>query len=155
MLRLVIIATLGLASSAAFSTGWAVDELYVVREPSAITAEADRHFTGDGAMQDDARALELYRQAAEMGDPRAMYFVGVMYAEGRGGVPQDDVVAANYYRDAVGHSYGPAMASLGMAYAEGRGVPLEPRTAYTLLKKAADAGDTKARDYIIRAKLRP
>ena len=150
MLRLIIIAVIGFNAFAA----QAVDELFVVREPAAITAEADRHLSGIGALQDDSRAFELYQEAAALGDARAIHALGMMYAQGRG-VAQDDVVAVSYFRNAMARSYGPAMTSSGIAYAEGRGVAADPATAYTLLKQAADAGDTQARDYLVRAKLKP
>lgn len=123
-------------------------------EGQTIATEADRYLRGDGVIQDDAKALSLYDEAAQMGVARAMYMLGQMYADGRG-VERDAAKAAEHYRDAVARSYAPAMTALGIAYAEGRGVRAEPATARSLLMRAADAGDREARDYLQRHNLRP
>ena len=123
-------------------------------DPATLTDEANKYFTGTGAVQDDARAVELYQQAANMGYARAMHNLGFMYSEGRG-VEQDEFKAVDYYRAALAQSYLPAVTSLGIAYAEGRGVTQEPKTAAMLLKRAAAEGDKRAKDYLARASLPP
>jgi uncharacterized protein len=40
--------------------------------------------TGDGVPQDDAVAVYWYREAADQGDAKAQYNLGVMYENGRG-----------------------------------------------------------------------
>ena len=47
---------------------------------------------GRGVPQDDAEAVRWLRLAAEQGNARGQYGLGLMYANGRG-VPQDDVTA--------------------------------------------------------------
>ena len=125
-----------------------------LRDPASLTDEGNQYITGKGAAQDDARAVELYQQAADMGYARAMHNLGFMYAEGRG-VGQDEFKALDFYRAALEQSYLPAATSLGIAYAEGRGVTREPRTAAMLLRKASAGGDKRAKDYLAQANLPP
>ncbi len=134
--------------------GLAQDEELNLREPAALAAAADRYATGTGVIQSDERAVQLYHQAADLGDARALFKLGEMYAAGRG-VMRDDATAVEYFRAAMAKSYGPAMTSLGICYAEGKGVPVDPATAYTLLQGSAAAGDQRAKDYLVRARLRP
>ncbi|MDX2144684.1 MAG: tetratricopeptide repeat protein [Rhodospirillaceae bacterium] len=121
-------------------------------DPVAITDEANRYFSGIGVVQDDERAATLYREAAEKGYARAQHNLGVMYAEGRG-VVRDMTLAIEWYRKAVAQAYVPAMTSLGIAYAEGRGVAADPATAARLLQMAADAGDRRAKEFLLSSGL--
>jgi hypothetical protein len=52
---------------------------------------------GEGVAQDYSRALQLYCDAANYGDPRAFLNLGWMYANGRG-VPHDDGIAVGWWR---------------------------------------------------------
>jgi len=62
---------------------------------------ADFYLNGvPGVEQDPARALTLYRSAAERGDPRAAFFVGQMYFYGDG-VTADHREAAAWYKRAA------------------------------------------------------
>jgi TPR repeat protein len=125
-----------------------------VREPAAIAVEADRYARGDGVVQDDAQALVLYEEAAGLGNGYAMFRLGEMYAAGRG-VEADDAMAVEYFRTAVAASYVPAMTSLGICYAEGRGVAADLIVAQALLEQAADAGDKRAKEYLVRYRMKP
>ena len=67
---------------------------------SAIWA-ADFYLSGSpGIEQDFAKALKLYRSAADSGDPKAAFFVGQMYFYGDG-VPADHREAAAWYKRAA------------------------------------------------------
>ena len=60
-------------------------------------------------MKDDAQAVNWFRKAAEAGDAFGMSWLGVMYEQGRGGLPKDHAQAANWFRKA---------ANLGDTYAK-------------------------------------
>ena len=47
---------------------------------------------GHGTVQNYAEAVRWYRKAAEQGDPRAQFHLGVFHAKGEG-IPQDDITA--------------------------------------------------------------
>jgi len=76
------------------------------------------HERGDGRPQDYAKALELYREAAERDDPRGQDLLGRLYRDGRG-VPQDAVEAAKWFRKAAERLSNDGKADLGNLYAHG------------------------------------
>ena len=51
---------------------------------------------GQGVSQDYSEALKWYRKAAEQGDARALFNLGLMYYNGQG-VPPDYVMAYMWY----------------------------------------------------------
>ena len=58
---------------------------------------------GQGVPQSDAEALQWYERAAEQGEPRAQYNLGLMHLNGQG-VPPDLVTA--YYWVSLSASHG-------------------------------------------------
>ena len=87
-------------------------------------------------------AFELYRRAADLGEPRAYFWAGYAYELGEG-VPKDAVRAAEYYQQALASPIqgktNPAN-RLGMFYYDGRGVEQDYAKAFQLLKWAEDSG---------------
>ena len=61
-------------------------------DAKAQAAIAFLYLKGLGVQQDDARAADWYRRAAQLGRPEAQFFLGTLYYLGRG-VPQDDQLA--------------------------------------------------------------
>jgi TPR repeat protein len=61
-------------------------------DPKAQTALAFLYLKGLGVRQDDVRAADWYRRAAQLGRPEAQFFLGTLYYLGRG-VPQNDTLA--------------------------------------------------------------
>lgn len=86
------------------------------------------------------KAFALYCGAAELGDPRAFFWVGYSYELGEG-VPRDASRAAQYYRQAltapIQEKVNPAN-RLGMFYYDGNGVEPGYSKAFHLLKWAED-----------------
>jgi hypothetical protein len=88
-------------------------------QPQAVDAQqrlkwriqAVAHELGEGTVPDMAVALRLYCQAALAGDSLSARNLGLIHAEGRGGVPRNDGLAAHWFARA---------ALLGDAEAEGR-----------------------------------
>jgi TonB family protein len=66
-------------------------------------------------------ALREWRPAADKGDPRAQYWLGVLYDEGQG-LPKDTGEAAKWYRRAADQGIGDAQNRLGYFYDKGEGV---------------------------------
>ena len=88
-------------------------------------------------------AIELYRQAAERGDLRAMVSLGLLMETGDG-VPLDPVGAlALYERAAAGGSADGAI-NLAVALFNGRVVPADPSRAVALFEQAAEGGSAIA-----------
>ncbi len=81
-------------------------------------------------------ALREWRPLAEQGNANAQYFLGVMYAKGRG-VPQDYAEAVKWSRKAAEQGVANAQFSLGVMYANGQGVPQDDAHAHMWFNLAA------------------
>ena len=95
--------------------------------------------------EDDAEAVKWYRIAAEQGNARAQYSLGVMYSAGEG-VPENDAEAGRWFRLAAEQGEASAQNNLGLMYANGEGVPEDYVLAYTWWNLAAAQGDELARE---------
>ena len=62
---------------------------------------------GRGVPQDYKQAVKWYTKAAEQGNAKAQYNLGVMYAKGQG-VPQDNVYAHMWFNLAAANGNEPA-----------------------------------------------
>jgi serine/threonine protein kinase len=88
-------------------------------------------------------ALALFRQAADLGDSRAMQDLGEIYMEGSV-VPKDDQEAAKWFRKGADKGNTSAMLFLGGMYRLGNGVEQSDKDAADWFRKAADAGNPAA-----------
>ena len=94
-------------------------------------------------VEDDLEAVLRYRKAAEQGDARAQFNLGLKYANGEG-VPKDDREAVQWYRRAAEQGHAGAQLNLGFMYSEGRGVPKDDRQAVQWYRKAAEQRNANA-----------
>ena len=85
------------------------------------------------------KALGLFREAAELGDPVAMYFTGEMYDAGKG-VNQDYERAVFWYTQAAEQGDPSAQCRLGKMYRDGEGVSKDSEQALYWYTKAAEQG---------------
>lgn len=96
-----------------------------------------------GLPKDEQKALELCKEAINLGSVDAMRLLGFMYSNGRG-VTQNYTEAINWYRrtadqgDASGQTY------LGWMYECGCGVPQSDTEAMAWYRKAAEQGHPEA-----------
>ena len=97
------------------------------------------YFRGLGVKQDDARAAELFRAAAQQGHAHAQYSLGVMYSLGRG-VEKDYKTALKWFRKAAQQGVAQAQFNLGVFYENGYGVKPDSDTAAKWYKRAAAQG---------------
>jgi TPR repeat protein len=96
-----------------------------------------------GIPQDEGKAVEWYRKAAEQGDVQAQTRLGYMYGEGRG-VAKDEAKAVELYRKAAEQGNAQAQTGLGVMYAYGRGIPKDEGKAAEWYRKAAEQGHAQA-----------
>lgn len=85
----------GLSAYNAADYGTAFDAWYPLADENDAKAQAALAFLylkGLGVRQDDVRAADWYRRAAQLGRPEAQFFLGTLYYLGRG-VPQNDRLA--------------------------------------------------------------
>ena len=82
-------------------------------------------------------ALQVIRPLAEENDPEAQFYLGVMYAKGRG-VPQDYQKAVHWYQLAAEQGFAKAMSNLASMYSRGKGVPKDYAQAVHWYQEAAE-----------------
>ena len=105
---------------------------------------------GEGVWwKDQKEACRWYRKAAERGDIKAQYNLGVMY-EGGQGVAQDYKEALKWYQKAAIKSHAWAEHNLGCMYENGRGVEKNLHTARYWYQKAAYQGSEDAKRALIK-----
>ena len=107
---------------------------------AADSIEKAGHAYGRG---DYVQAERLYRSLAEQGDPKAQYFLSVMYANGQG-VSQDNQEAVKWIRKAADQGHAGAQYRLGLMYADGKGVSQDNQEAVRWIRKAAEQGHAGA-----------
>ncbi|HMM76774.1 MAG TPA: tetratricopeptide repeat protein [Gammaproteobacteria bacterium] len=119
--------------------------LAVVLAGVLLPAQADFN---DGVlalmMGDNDKALKTFVPLAETSDHAyAQYFLGRMYAEGRG-VEVDKEAAAKWFRKAAEKGVQDAQFRLGGCYERGEGVPKDMEYAYGWYSVSAHIGNPKA-----------
>ena len=107
-----------------------------------------RYATGNGVVQDQARAAELYRASAELGSTVAQSNYAVRLWQGVG-VAQDREAAVQWAVRAAEADDSRAQNLLGMAYRDGTGVAqADPVVARTWFEQAAANGHAGAMNEI-------
>ena len=91
--------------------------------------------------QDD---LDTVRQAAEQGDARAQFNLGIMYDNGEG-VFKDEAEAVKWFRLAAEQGHADAQFNLGVTYANGQGVLKDSVLAHMWYNIAGANGNEAAR----------
>ena len=96
-------------------------------------------------MEDNGDLFGTYIEAAQKGDPKAEYCVGVAYETGNG-IQMSYPDAVEWYRRSVGKGYLDAMNNLGWMYQRGYGVGQSDSEAFRLFSVAAESGNQFAQD---------
>lgn len=92
---------------------------------------------------DSIRAIDYYKEAAEMGNAEAQDSLGVCFSEGKW-VDKDSIQAVDWWRKAAEQGLATAQCSLGSCYYNGEGVEKDFSQAVNWLRKAADQGNALA-----------
>ena len=108
-------------------------------DANAIGDLADRYWRGDGVRPDAAKAVDLYRRAADLGDGRAMLQLGFLHENGRV-LSQSHEQAVAWYRRAADSGSASAMFHLGVMCWAGRGVTQDLVEAYKWLVLGSASG---------------
>lgn len=88
-------------------------------------------------------ALQEFSALARTGDPKAEYYLGLMYHYGEG-VTVSGAEAAKWYRKAADHGVGGAQYQLGILYDQGNGVKEDAAEAARWFRKSADQNEPQA-----------
>jgi len=89
--------------------------------------------------KDYAKAAEAWTPLADKGDAAAQYFLGTLYAEGKG-VAQNDATAFLWFERSGKQGNAEAQYNVGASYAAGTGVPKNSEEAAKWFRRAADQG---------------
>lgn len=130
-----------------------------VRGPLSIPQKSKIHRTPDIAdllkqadnyrlgisLHDEAKAAELYRQAAELGSAEGQTRYGESLFDGRG-VARNRTLARESFEKAAAQNYARAEANLGVMATKGLEVPIDRQKGLAWLQRAADHGDAYAED---------
>ena len=108
-------------------------------ETAETLTEGERAFD----QGDYARAQSIFRPLAEAGDAVAQFYLGKMYAEGRG-ITKDETSGASWYQKAAEQGNARAQHNLALMYDDGRGVAKDATEAVRWYRMAADQGDADA-----------
>ncbi len=94
-------------------------------------------------LNDPVRGMELIRKAASRRNPKALFRLGVCYAEGVG-VEKNDKIAADYFLRSASDGEVQSQFNIAVFYRDGRGIPADQTAAFYWFKQAAQAGNPAA-----------
>ncbi len=103
---------------------------------------ADKYSFEDSVKNDEAKALEFYKKAAEYGEPRSNFNLGAHYHRGEL-VEKDLNKAVYYYQHAAELEYASAHRRLGRMYMEGEHFEIDWGKSKHHLEKALNLDDTE------------
>ncbi|MBD0413276.1 peptidoglycan-binding protein [Oryzicola mucosus] len=111
----------------------------------SIPADLDSRFgeVPSAALKPQPVGAPALQEAAQKDDPKAMFEVGALYAEGRG-VKQDLKAAAYFYEQAANLGLAPAQYRIGNMFEKGAGVDRDLAKAKTWYQLAAAQGNASA-----------
>ncbi len=112
-----------------------------------VKLEARRFYWGRGEEKNLAKALQLYQQAANMGDGQAQFITGGMYYTGKG-ANVDHQKAFYYLKKAAANGFATpeSQNALAQIYLDGKIVPKNLPEAFKLLSRSAENGNMQAQN---------
>lgn len=114
----------------------------------------NRYLTGQGVPQDSQKAVQLFTQAANDGDPYAQNELAYLYTVGQG-TEQNYEKAFYWYQKAADHGLPSAQYNLGLMYRNGIGVPANKQKALELFRSSASQGFGPARKMLVQSYAEP
>lgn len=106
--------------------------------------EALNYYNGhNGCNQDFRKAFSGFSHAAEKGNHKAQYQLGICYYYGRG-IKIDKKRAVEWWHKSAEAGFSPAQYELGRSYYKGEGVKRNHDEAIKWLTKSADGGNANA-----------
>jgi TPR repeat protein len=113
-------------------------------DANAINSYATLLMAGSGGVaRDSARAIALYRRAADLGSAAAMNNLGGAYRDGDG-VAQNYDTARRWFEKSAALHLPQAYTNLGAVYLQGQGVARDPQRAQTYFRTAAQKSEPQA-----------
>ena len=114
-----------------------------------LLQQADKYRLGSGIDRDEAKAAQLYRKAAEMGNAEAQTRFAEAQFDGRG-VARDPAGSRAWLEKAARQGYARAECELGVTLKDGLDIAQDLPNGLRYLQSAARLGDAYAEDYLGR-----
>jgi TPR repeat protein len=99
-------------------------------------AAGECFYFGKGVLPNQGKAVEYLRDAAALGEARAMDLLGTHFRH-----QKEYPEALRYYNDAIRSGYSRSFSNLGVMYINGEGVTQNAKKAAELFRQGADQGD--------------
>lgn len=115
-----------------------------VSEAASLYTDGLKMLQGNGVPKDEARALELFRRAADSGHAESIGMLGYYYSVGLA-VERDDVAARAYLESAAEKGSAAAQLNLGIFLLKGRGGDKDATRAIAVIERAVAQGSLSAR----------
>ncbi|KGE42964.1 hypothetical protein SEEB0220_25625, partial [Salmonella enterica subsp. enterica serovar Bareilly str. CFSAN000220] len=96
----------------------------------------------------EARSLQWFRKAAELGQADAQNILGYFYLNGKRGIKRDLQKGVQWYELAAAQGNADALINLGEIYYSGTQVPLDYARAFEFFERAAKMGKSRALNYL-------
>jgi len=112
---------------------------------SAMVEVGESYRAGDGASEDEKKALSWFQRAAAKGDASGMVHMGVMYSLGINGGDPDPAQAVEWFQKAAEKGDPAGLYNLAVAYENGQGVTRNVEKAIDLYGKSAALGNSEAK----------
>jgi len=109
----------------------------------AQTSLAFMHQNAQGCEVDDQKTLELYTQASQKKQPYALFNLGILYANGLGGVEHDLFKAHELFMEAATREVPPAMYEVALMLERGLGCAQNYSEAAFWYEEGAKRGHLK------------
>ncbi len=110
-----------------------------------------RYAKGIGVQEDDSEAALWFSKAAEKGQAKAQFNLGIYYRNGYGGLKRDEIEAGRWFRAAALQGNAAAQYYLGSMYESGDGVQKNEAEALRWYRKASVQGYEQARSKLMEA----
>lgn len=101
-----------------------------------------------GVDDKEARSLQWFRKAAELGQADAQNILGYFYLNGKRGIKRDLQKGGQWYELAAAQGNVDALINLGEIYYSGTQVPLDYARAFEFFERAAKMGKSRALNYL-------
>jgi TPR repeat protein len=121
----------------------ATNRIELKKDPKSMTLLGELYAGGLGVPQNDAKAAEWYKLAADRGDREAMFALAMFRLQGRAG-PRDRDAGAKWLAAAAKLGHPLAAYDLALLYMEGQVFPQNFTRAAELLHAAAQVGNPEA-----------
>jgi len=122
---------------------FAMNSIVIADDLETYLKGKDAEVDSASNLKNEARAVKSFRKAAEQGDAKAQYNLGIAYAMGEG-ILKDETQSVVWFRKAAEQGLADAQYNLGVAYAEGKGITKDDTQAVAWFRKAAEQGDSGA-----------